>query len=146
MTEQHVKLSGDLVSSLQSAGKQEQLSVIVRYSPGKRPARLHAQLRRRSTAEPAMRHPLVLAAITLAVALLAGGLHSPRVSAHAGENILPVRLAVTEWASALQGDDAVAMAGLLSAKFPGRERYIAALPLTPITRVDLRHATLRIDG
>ena len=66
--------------------------------------------------------------------------------AHGGDAILPVRLAVTEWASALQGRDKTAMAALLSKDFPEKTRYLAALPLTPIMRVDLRHATLNITG
>jgi hypothetical protein len=66
--------------------------------------------------------------------------------AHAGEEILPVKLAVTEWAIALQSDDEHVMSGLLSDRFPGKAQYIASLPLTPITRVDLGHATLDIQG
>ncbi|MBM4219191.1 MAG: hypothetical protein FJ171_06060 [Gammaproteobacteria bacterium] len=69
-----------------------------------------------------------------------------RAWAHAGDEILPVRLAVTEWASALQGRDKVAMETLLSEQFPQKAAYIATLPLTPVTRVDLRHATLNIKG
>jgi len=65
---------------------------------------------------------------------------------HAGEGILPVRLVVTEWASALQGVDAGVIADVLSDQFPDKDQYIATLPLTPITRVDLRHATLNIKG
>ena len=77
--------------------------------------------------------------------LLAASFQLPaRVLAHGGDAILPVRLAVTEWASALQGRDKAAMSAMLSADFPQKEHYLAALPLTPIMRVDLRHATLNI--
>jgi hypothetical protein len=89
-----------------------------------------------------MRH---LASSVLALLLLAVALQfSARALAHGGDAILPVRLAVTEWASALQGRDKAAMSAMLSADFPQKERYLAALPLTPIMRVDLHHATLNI--
>jgi hypothetical protein len=82
-----------------------------------------------------------------AASMLIACAHVPlKAWAHAGDAILPVRLAVTEWASALQGRDKAAMAALLSKGFPGKERYLAGLPLTPIMRVDLRHATLNING
>jgi hypothetical protein len=87
-----------------------------------------------------------LFALLTAFVLASPVLGVARVLAHAGEEILPVRLAVTEWASALQSDDARVMAELLSERFPGKQQYIATLPLTPITRVDLRHATLNIRG
>ncbi len=77
----------------------------------------------------------------------AAGLHLPsRAWAHAGDAILPVRLVVTQWASALQGRDKQAMAALLSSRFPQKAKYLAGLPLTPVMAVDLRHATLNITG
>jgi hypothetical protein len=96
------------------------------------------------TGEPTMRQ--LIARIATALVVVASIPGAARVWAHAGEGILPVRLVVTEWASALQGRDKEAMALVLSSRFPQRDHYLATLPLTPVTRVDLRHATLNIHG
>lgn len=88
----------------------------------------------------------LIAAPVATFVLVASVPGASRAWAHAGEDILPVRLVVTEWAFALQGRDRYAMAALLSERFPRRDPYLAALPLTPVTRVDLRHATLNIRG
>ncbi|MFM7785150.1 MAG: CehA/McbA family metallohydrolase [Gammaproteobacteria bacterium] len=78
--------------------------------------------------------------------ILLGFLGATRAFAHAGEAILPARLAVAEWASALQGRDIAKMSGMLSAGFRGKDAYLAGLPLTPLDRVELGSGTLRIDG
>lgn len=80
--------------------------------------------------------------LILGVTLVTSG----QVLAHAGSQLMPLRLTVTSWASAIQGDDGEAVAGLLDRDFPGRERYLRSLPFTPITRVALQYANYSIDG
>lgn len=87
---------------------------------------------------------LVLCALVLAGAI------ANRVHAHAGEALIPVHLAVTTWAAAIQGDDIEGAAAVLSEDFQsmgrGKKAYLSALPMVPITKVLLRFADYQVAG
>lgn len=89
-----------------------------------------------------------LALIAIVLAMTAA--FSNRAHAHAGEALIPVRLAVTTWAAAIQGDDLEAAAAVLAEDFEskgrGKQAYLATLPLVPITKVVLRFADYQIAG
>ena len=65
---------------------------------------------------------------------------------HAGEQLIPLRLAVASWSSALQGADVAELDSLLSPGFEGRGHCLARVPMEPTTRVVLTHATYRLEG
>ena len=85
---------------------------------------------------------LIAAAVWLSVFCQQAG-------AHAGDALIPVQLAVAEWATAHQSRDIEALSSLLTDDFNGsaaaRDAYFAALSLRPVKQVILRHASYQIE-
>ncbi len=69
--------------------------------------------------------------------------------AHLSETVLPLQLAVTQWASAAQSTDREALDQLTTEDFVylGRPKsaYLATLDMVQINRVDLKYATYSVD-
>lgn len=74
---------------------------------------------------------------------------SAKALPHAGDALIPVRLAIAEWATAYQSDDLDALSSLLSDDFNGspaaKAAYLSHLPMLPVKQILLRYANYRVD-
>ncbi len=88
--------------------------------------------------------------MTYRILVLLFGLMAVTASAHLGEDLIPLQLVATQWASAAQSVDREALAAMTTDDFTfeGRpkEVYLATLSMRQITRVELKNAVYSLDG